>query len=119
MRKRFEDRIVLPPPKKRTKKSGGYRRGAGRPKGKKTQEEKKKARRLGMDAHRRNLSPLQHMLDAMRSEKSSTRRRDEMAKSAAPYIHAKLSSVKVTGGNADDPPVRHEIAIKFVRANHS
>ena len=41
------------------------------------------------------LTPLQYMLDAMRSAAGSPRG-DDMAKAAAPYVHAKLAAVDAT-----------------------
>src|SRR5262245_51107460 len=35
----------------------------------------------------RGMTPLQHMLSVMRDETAEPHRRDEMARSAAPYIH--------------------------------
>lgn len=49
-------------------------------------------------------TPLAYMLRIMRSPRASTERRDGMAKAAAPYIHAKLSSVEVAG--SPDNPVQ-------------
>lgn len=47
------------------------------------------------------IMPLEYMLAVMRDTKANQGRRDEMAKAAAPYIHAKLatlqSNVNLTG----------------------
>jgi hypothetical protein len=38
--------------------------------------------------------PLDYMLEVMRDSGSDERRRDDLAKAAAPYIHPRLSSVE-------------------------
>lgn len=43
------------------------------------------------------LTPLDHMLQVMRDEAQPEERRDKMAVSAAPYVHAKLAALAVTG----------------------
>lgn len=43
------------------------------------------------------LTPLDYMLNVMRDEDQPFPRRDDMAKSAAPYVHAKLAAVAHTG----------------------
>ena len=43
--------------------------------------------------------PLDYMLRVMRDPKAHARRRDEMAKAAAPYLHSKLASIEPAGGN--------------------
>ncbi len=48
------------------------------------------------------LTPLQHMLSVMRDELAPDDRRDDMARAAAPYVHAKLSSVEVGGPGGGD-----------------
>ena len=42
-------------------------------------------------------TPLEYMIRGMRDEESDQPRRDEMAKAAAPYLHARLSSIEQTG----------------------
>ena len=61
------------------KKTGGRKKGA---KNKRTQELLDKAQEGGM-------TPLQYMLQVMRDESVDPQRRDDMAKFAAPYLHAK------------------------------
>jgi hypothetical protein len=41
------------------------------------------------------LTPLDYMLSVLRDEKQPAARRDDMAKAAAPYVHARLSSAEV------------------------
>jgi hypothetical protein len=89
--------------KKSTKTKGGARPGAGRKKGspnKKTAELQKAVAESGV-------TPLEFMLDIMRTKPSDDIEdprllvdllalRFEAAKAAAPYVHAKLSSVELT-----------------------
>ena len=39
--------------------------------------------------------PLEYMLGVMRDESASTERRDDMAKSAAPFLHPRLQSIEM------------------------
>jgi len=67
---------------------GGRRPGAGRKKGaigKKTAEQ--------LTAVAEGTQPLAYMLGVMRDETADIQRRDDMAKAAAPYCHARLSSI--------------------------
>lgn len=86
---------------------GGKREGAGRKKGspnKRTAETVAKVSATG-------ITPLDFMLNVMRKPypRSATAAqklahdaiRFEAAKAAAPYVHAKLSSVEVAGGGRD------------------
>lgn len=81
-------------PRKRTtniRGRGGKRPGSGRPKGainKVSKAEKEKYAASGE-------MPLDYMMRIMRDARYPKARRDEMAKAAAPYFHAKLSSVEV------------------------
>ena len=50
-----------------------------------------------MRAGVREKTPLEYMLRIMRDEAAVSTRRDDMAKAAAPYLHARLSSVEHTG----------------------
>lgn len=90
-------------PVKKLSGRGGPRPGSGRPKGsanKKTQELVAKLTESGM-------MPLEYMLTVMRDPTASQPRRDEMAKSAAPYCHPKLANVQFTG----DVKMSHENAL--------
>lgn len=40
-------------------------------------------------------TPLQYMLRVMRDDTQDAARRDDMARAAAPYVHAKLASAEV------------------------
>lgn len=69
---------------------GGRRIGAGRPKGvpnKATAAQKAAVIESG-------LTPLDYMLTIMRDEACENAQRLDAAKAAAPYVHAKLSSVE-------------------------
>lgn len=76
---------------------------AGRPKGLPKTGGRKKgtpnrvptARREAMAAQ--GETPLEYMLRVMRDGKAADARRDEMARAAAPYMHAKLSAIEHTG----------------------
>lgn len=70
----------------------GERRG-GRKKGtpnKRTAEQREQVAASG-------LTPLEYMLSVMRDGTAPSERRDDMAKAAAPYVHAKLSAVEHSG----------------------
>lgn len=85
--------MILEPRFKMDKKHGGARPGAGRKPGsirKATAAAQAKAAETG-------ILPLDFMLDRMRDEGAPIADRMDMAKAAAPYIHAKLSSVEATG----------------------
>ena len=43
------------------------------------------------------INPLDYMLAIVRDERADWRRRDDMAKAAAPYIHPRLTSVEMSG----------------------
>lgn len=43
-------------------------------------------------------SPLEYMLRVMRDSEAPLDRRDDMARAAAPYVHAKLAAVEHSGG---------------------
>lgn len=82
---------------------GGARKGAGRKKGSAT----KRTREIADNAAKDGITPLEFMLQVMRTEPSEKLEgpqlisalmlRFEAAKAAAPYIHPKLSSVEHTG----------------------
>lgn len=78
---------------------GGRRENAGRKKGvpnTKTQEQIKAVVESG-------ITPLEYMLGLLRDEMQDPERRLDAAKAAAPYVHAKLSSVELGNLRADDP----------------
>lgn len=72
---------------------GGKREGAGRKPGSPnatTAEQRRAVLESG-------LSPLDYMLGVMRDPKADEAKRLEAAKSAAPYVHARLSAVEHSG----------------------
>jgi len=77
--------------KQSTKIKGGARPGAGRKKGtpnKRTAEVVKAVEESG-------LTPLEYLLSVMRDEETDQRERLNAASMAAPYVHAKLSSIEL------------------------
>lgn len=78
---------------------GGKRTGAGRKKGvgNKSSEE---ARQRALDSGE---SPLDYMLKIMRDPKAAADRRDDMARAAAPYVHAKLQTTTIQGDEEGGP----------------
>jgi hypothetical protein len=58
--------------------------------------------------------PLDYMLRVMRDPNTPSKRRDEMAKAAAPFLHARLASIE-QHGSADMPPVLTHIRVSFVK----
>jgi hypothetical protein len=92
--------------KQSSNQKGGKRPGAGRKKGepnKRTAEAQEKAAETG-------IMPLDYMLHVMRTSEDE-RMRMSAAQAAAPYVHAKLSSIEVTGkdGGALETVTRIEL----------
>lgn len=75
-----------------TTKHGGPRAGAGRKPGalNKATAKAREAAEAG------GIMPLDFMLAVMRDERAERSERLDMAKAAAPYVHAKLSSIEAT-----------------------
>jgi hypothetical protein len=74
-------------------KSGVSGNPGGRPKGSRN----KRTRALLEAAQVGGELPLDYMLAVMRDPKAQARRRDDMAKAAAPYVHSRLASVEQPG----------------------
>lgn len=74
---------------------GGKRLGAGRKPGAKNKASAKREAEIRASGE----VPLDYMLRVMRDPTASDSRRDDMAKSAAPYVHPKLNAVEFTGPN--------------------
>lgn len=72
---------------------GGPRPGAGRKPGASTKLNEE-ARKQAADG---GLMPLDYMLGIMRDDGNAPQERFEAAKAAAPYVHARLSSVEQRG----------------------
>lgn len=81
---------------------GGSRPNSGRPKGA-VNRATAKAR---IEAEKSGILPLDFMLKIMRDERADRAERLDMAKAAAPYVHARLAAVTV-GGDDDADPIRH------------
>jgi hypothetical protein len=87
---------------------GGRRPGSGRPKGSAT----KKTREIADRAAEEGVTPLEFMLNVMRSEPppdlegnalvAAMGLRFEAAKAAAPYMHPRLAAVEHTGADGKD-----------------
>lgn len=97
---------------------GGSRKGAGRKPGAAT----KRTREVADKAASEGITPLEYMLQVMRTEPSAELEardmlsaivlRFEAAKAAAPYIHPKLSAVEHTG--KDGGPMESITRIELV-----
>lgn len=89
---------------------GGKRPGAGRKKGepnKRTQEAQEQAAATGC-------TPLEYMLSVMRNS-TDERMRMSAAQAAAPYVHARLSSVEAKVTGADGGPLDMNVTLNFVK----
>lgn len=75
--------------------NGGARPGAGRKKG----TPNKKTKELIAAVEATGITPLDYMLAVMRDEAKDLPTRMDAAKSAAPYVHAKLASIEHAGPN--------------------
>lgn len=90
---------------------GGKREGAGRKPGarnKSTIEQREAVAASG-------LTPLEYMITVMRDAGADEGKRLEAAKSAAPYVHARLSSVEIAG--PDGSEIRTVNRIELVAAS--
>jgi len=91
---------------------GGARVGAGRPKGarnKRTEEQEAAIKESG-------LSPLEFLTSVYRDEDAALDTRIDAAKAAAPYVHAKLSSVELSGKDGEAIEMATTIELVGVRA---
>ena len=90
---------------------GGKRAGAGRKKGSGTRRTRK-TNQIAAQAAGAGVLPLQVMLEAMREcyEARDLANAAKLARDAAPYVHPRLTSVKVGGDPENDTP----IAIEFL-----
>lgn len=75
------------------KTKGGARPGSGRKPG----SPNKKTAELQAKVEASGITPLDYLLSVMRAPESEPRERLVAAQAAAPYIHAKLSSINMTG----------------------
>jgi hypothetical protein len=60
------------------------------------------------------ITPLEYMLRIMRDETASDERRDDMAVSAAPYLHPKLAAIE--HGNKNELGIADRLAAALARA---
>ena len=88
--------------KKPEKINGGARPGSGRKRG----SPNKKTAALQQAVTESGLTPLDYMLSVLRNEAGEPRERLNAANMAAPYIHAKLSSVELSGKDGGDIGVK-------------
>ncbi|MEL6277946.1 MAG: hypothetical protein AAFR28_03570 [Pseudomonadota bacterium] len=91
---------------------GGVRSGAGRKKGGKNKilDEAERAAHAS-----EGITPLEYMLSVLRDESNDVAQRLDAAKAAAPYMHAKLSTVEVRGDA--DKPVATTMKVEIVRSS--
>jgi hypothetical protein len=71
---------------------GGARPGAGRKRGQSTKLSEGERKAVAAAGE----TPLQYMIRVMRDSGTTDARRDEMAKAAAPFMHARLASIEQT-----------------------
>ena len=86
---------------------GGARKGAGRKAGSVT----KKTREIANKAIESGVTPLEYLLSVMRDVKNEPKERLSAALGAAPYVHAKLASIEVSG--PDGGAIDHSIRVSF------
>lgn len=92
---------------------GGFRPGAGRPKGaqnQKTVEQIEAVKATGQ-------TPLEFLTSVYQDITKEESRRIDAAKAAAPYVHARLNSVELTGD--EERPLVHEYRRTIVRPGHA
>ena len=91
-------------------------RGQGRKKGVPMPLKERMHRKAVNNKKKENETPLQYMMRAMRDPRTSQKRKDEMAKACAPFIHPRLTTQKIVGGNSKDgdQPLQHKFEIELV-----
>jgi len=91
---------------------------SGNPKGRPKGSRNKRTRSLIEAAEAGGELPLDYMLRTMRDPAASAKRRDEMAKAATPYLHAKLAPIDPPRppDDAEDLGEDNEIRIVLVKA---
>jgi hypothetical protein len=89
---------------------GGKRSGAGRKPG----SANRKTREIANGAAEAGIMPLEWMLSVIRDENADVKRRDEMAKAAAPFMHLRLATVEHLGKEEGPthPPI--DVRVTFV-----
>ena len=94
--------------KKPEKINGGARPGSGRKPG----SPNKKTAAFQKAVEESGVTPLDYMLQVMRNPAEDPRARLGAAQAAAPYVHAKLSSVEVSG--KDGAAIDMSLKVEFV-----
>jgi hypothetical protein len=89
---------------------GGRRPGAGRPKGSLNKRSMEKADAIEASG----MTPLDFMIEVMRNRSNSAEMRLEAAKSAAPYVHARLHAAEIA--EPDDDLVDEEDIVARIEA---
>lgn len=89
---------------------------AGSPKtgGRKAGTPNKRTAELQSAVEESGLTPLEYLLSVMRNEINEQKERMAAAVAAAPYVHAKLSSVEATVTGKDGGPLQMNWTIDFV-----
>lgn len=88
---------------------GGSRPGSGRPKGARDKLEREAAKAAASEG----VMPKDFLLDLVRDIEQPLDIRIEAAKAAAPYFHARLAAVELSG--SEDAPIVHEVRRTIVR----
>jgi hypothetical protein len=90
----------------RGRKTGGRQKGS---RNRATEEARFAAKATG-------ILPLDYMLSVMRDPAVDQKRRDAMAMAAAPYLHARLSTIdaNLSPAAAEPSPGRRSITVEFV-----
>ena len=84
---------------------------SGNPRGRPRGSRNRRTRTLLEAAQNGGEMPLDYFLRVMRDPSAPAKRRDEMAKAAAPFLHSKLASIENPGPNE---PVTTGIEVSFV-----
>ena len=85
---------------------------SGNPRGRPRGSRNKRTRALLESVTASGETPLDYMLRVMRDPNAPAKRRDEMAKAAAPFLHSKLASIENLGPPKE--PVTTGITVEFV-----
>ena len=88
---------------------GGKREGAGRKKGSQNKNTAERMAALLAGGE----TPLEYMLRVLRDPETEYKRRDDMARGAAPYIHPRLANTEISGDA--EKPIAHKLTIEFKR----
>ena len=67
--------------------------------------------RAPVDGAEGDETPLAYLLAVMRDETADIERRIECAVAAAPYMHAKLKAIEISGKEAE--PIDYKVALTF------